>query len=214
MAWISFGALPCTIRNLMTARVSILLKSRASLTCFRACFLSGRAKDLSAPSYLVLKGEKRSISHYRVSAKKNCLRNTKTLFSRGGGVNYSRIFAFRWEPNPYKRRGRSVQIMFRNWHCGLPPLNTSRRSHTDPRRRLLHMNDVYHTSLAKHLVQLYCAFPHGISQPSFGVFTAVFQTFRVIWCVTLYIWVVLLDVSEDCTAGSRVEEQCLFGILH
>ena len=35
----------------MTARVSMLLKSRASLTCFRACFLPGRAKDLSAPLY-------------------------------------------------------------------------------------------------------------------------------------------------------------------
>jgi len=33
----------------MTARVSMLLKSRASLTCFRACFFPGRAKDLSAP---------------------------------------------------------------------------------------------------------------------------------------------------------------------
>ena len=36
-------------KNLMTARVSMLLKSRASLTCFRACFPPGRAKDLSAP---------------------------------------------------------------------------------------------------------------------------------------------------------------------
>jgi len=50
MAWVSFGALPCREKkNLMTARVSMLLKSRASLTCFRACFLPGRAKDLSAP---------------------------------------------------------------------------------------------------------------------------------------------------------------------
>ena len=32
----------------MTVRVLMLLKSRASLTCFRACFLPGRAKDLSA----------------------------------------------------------------------------------------------------------------------------------------------------------------------
>ena len=39
-------------KNLMTARVSMLLKSHASLTCFRACFLPGRAKDLSAPRYL------------------------------------------------------------------------------------------------------------------------------------------------------------------
>ena len=38
----------------MTARVSMLLKSRASLTCFRACFLPGRAKDLSAPRYVNL----------------------------------------------------------------------------------------------------------------------------------------------------------------
>jgi len=31
----------------------MLLKSRAFLTCFRACFLPGRAKDLSAPRYLL-----------------------------------------------------------------------------------------------------------------------------------------------------------------
>jgi len=49
MAKISFCVLPWRKRNLMIARVCILLKSRASLTCFRACFLSGRAKDLSAP---------------------------------------------------------------------------------------------------------------------------------------------------------------------
>jgi len=38
-------------KNLITGRVSMLLKSRASATCFRACFLPGRAKDLSAPRY-------------------------------------------------------------------------------------------------------------------------------------------------------------------
>ena len=37
----------------MTARVSILLKSRVSLTCLRAYFLPGRAKDLSAPRHLI-----------------------------------------------------------------------------------------------------------------------------------------------------------------
>jgi len=51
MAWISLGALPCRKRNLMTAHFSILLKSRASLTCFWSCFRPGRAKDLSAPRY-------------------------------------------------------------------------------------------------------------------------------------------------------------------
>ena len=46
-----FPSAPCLAekKNLMTARVSMLLKSRASLTCFRACFLPGGAKDLSAP---------------------------------------------------------------------------------------------------------------------------------------------------------------------
>ena len=48
MTWISFGALPCR-KKMMTARVWILLKSRASLICFRVCFLAGQAKDLSAP---------------------------------------------------------------------------------------------------------------------------------------------------------------------
>jgi len=51
MVWISFSALPCRKDNLMTARVSMLLKSRASLICFRACFLPGWAKDLPAPQY-------------------------------------------------------------------------------------------------------------------------------------------------------------------
>ena len=53
MARISFGALPCRKRNLMTARVSMLLNSRASLKCFRACLLPGRAKDFSALQYEV-----------------------------------------------------------------------------------------------------------------------------------------------------------------
>ena len=53
MAWISFGAVSLTKKKNLTARVSMLLKSRASLTCFRACFLPGRAKDLSTPRYLI-----------------------------------------------------------------------------------------------------------------------------------------------------------------
>jgi len=51
IAWISFGALPCRKKKLDDS-VSMLLKSRASLKCFRACFLPCRAKDLSAPRYL------------------------------------------------------------------------------------------------------------------------------------------------------------------
>ena len=48
MLWISFGVLPCR-KEKNVARVSMLLKSRASLTCFRACFLPGRNKGLSEP---------------------------------------------------------------------------------------------------------------------------------------------------------------------
>jgi len=54
--WRAFPSAPCLAgkKKLMTARVSMLLKSRASLTCFRACFLPGRAKDLSPPRYNVV----------------------------------------------------------------------------------------------------------------------------------------------------------------
>ena len=52
--WREFPSAPCLAgkkKILMTARVSMLLKSPASLTFFRACFLPGRAKDISAPRY-------------------------------------------------------------------------------------------------------------------------------------------------------------------
>ena len=56
--WREFPSAPCPTggkkKNLMTARFSMLLKSRASMTCFRACFLPGRAKDLSAPGILYM----------------------------------------------------------------------------------------------------------------------------------------------------------------
>jgi len=50
--WREFPSAPClagTKKDPMTARVSMLLKSRTSLTCFRTCFFPGRAKELSAP---------------------------------------------------------------------------------------------------------------------------------------------------------------------
>jgi len=54
--WREFPSAPCLTGggNLMTARVSMLLKSRASLTCFRASFLPGRAKDLLVPRYTAI----------------------------------------------------------------------------------------------------------------------------------------------------------------
>ena len=53
--WCEFASASCLVggkKNLMTARVSMLLKSRASLACFGACFPPDRAKDLSAPLYI------------------------------------------------------------------------------------------------------------------------------------------------------------------
>ena len=52
MAFISAPCLTVEKKNLMTPHVSMLLKPRVSLTCFRACFFPGRAKDLSAPRYV------------------------------------------------------------------------------------------------------------------------------------------------------------------
>jgi len=53
--WREFPLASCLAgkKTLMTARVSVLLKSRASMACSRACFLPGGAKDLSAPWYNV-----------------------------------------------------------------------------------------------------------------------------------------------------------------
>ena len=52
--WREVPSTPCPAGGggkLMTTRVSMLLKSRASLTCFRACFLPGRSKNVSAPRH-------------------------------------------------------------------------------------------------------------------------------------------------------------------
>ena len=86
--WSEFPSAPCLAgkKNLVTTRVSMLLKSRASLTCFRACFFPGRAKDLSAHRYnvfatnvhtlswiqkrhKVLYGKKEGLFGYRIQEK-------------------------------------------------------------------------------------------------------------------------------------------------
>ena len=52
--WREFPSAPCFAKKKsVTARISMLLKSRESLTCFRAGFLPGRANDLSALRYYV-----------------------------------------------------------------------------------------------------------------------------------------------------------------
>ena len=52
--WREFRSVLCPAGNkFMIARASTLLKSRASLTCFLACFLPGGDKDLSGSRYNV-----------------------------------------------------------------------------------------------------------------------------------------------------------------
>jgi len=85
MAWTSFGALPCRKKKLKTARVWMLLKSRASLKYFRTCFLPGWAKDLSA-TLLYVEGSWNLIAH----AKKPDFvfwRNGRVHLNRPGGVS-------------------------------------------------------------------------------------------------------------------------------
>ena len=52
--WREFHSAPCLAggEGLMTVRVSMLLKSRASLTWLRACFFPGRAKDVPVPRHI------------------------------------------------------------------------------------------------------------------------------------------------------------------
>ena len=80
--WCEFPSAPCLAgkkKNLMTARVSMLLKSRASLTCFRACFLPGRAGDLSAPGIPCLS----VIRRIRFVADTETFGNELTLYAEG-----------------------------------------------------------------------------------------------------------------------------------
>ena len=83
--WREFPSAPCLAGggNLMTVRVSMLLKSRESLTCFRACFLPGRAKDLSAPRYTQLDRKQERLTHY----VKGCIfLQSGTIHCCGAGV--------------------------------------------------------------------------------------------------------------------------------
>ena len=104
MAWISFGALPCREKkNLMTVRVSMLLKAHASLACFRACFLPGRAKDLSAPRYMYF--------NFSTCFGQLCAHHQENLLCLCCLVCYSRP-----DSHPYRVKNTSVaQISKLSW---------------------------------------------------------------------------------------------------
>ena len=57
----------------------MLLKSRASQTCFRACFLPGRAKDLSAPRYNVTNIQLGVLHSLKLRSSEIAVGGSKTL---------------------------------------------------------------------------------------------------------------------------------------
>jgi len=77
----------------MTARFSMLLKSRASLTFFRACFLPGRAKDLSGTpinEFVFIRLSTTTDCWLEVSIRKVLRPATSTQFSLGFPVPKSK----------------------------------------------------------------------------------------------------------------------------
>ena len=63
----------------------MLLKSCTSLTCFRACSLLGRAKDLSAPRYIYIGAGRRAtwpLAVRRVCSVRNCLSVCLSVYRR------------------------------------------------------------------------------------------------------------------------------------
>jgi len=87
MAWISFGALLCRKKKLMKARVSMLLKSRVFLACFRARFLPGRPKDLSAPRHCSLIIKSTSCSYRSTEGSHGGIRRILSLLLQSTGCD-------------------------------------------------------------------------------------------------------------------------------
>jgi len=101
----------------------MLLKSRASLSCFRACFLPGRAKDLSALRY------KKSVSSHRWKYK-NFLEQWKTVTIRSHEYRnqehwtYLSFFRGPATPNgPGSTHFRAFTITLKQTRLGRTPLD-------------------------------------------------------------------------------------------
>ena len=77
----------------MTARISMLLKSRASLTCFRACFLPGRAYQHPCTSNNLESCWQKlfklfTTSWWRYQSKINIYTNFRLKFSFGFSISF------------------------------------------------------------------------------------------------------------------------------
>jgi len=88
--WRELPSTPCLRgeeKKLMTARVSMLLKSRMSLTSFRACFLPGRAKNLSASMYITFRTTLHPDNVHRIAfqnTESNITFRNSNMFSPSG----------------------------------------------------------------------------------------------------------------------------------
>jgi len=68
----------------------MLLKSRASLTCFRTCFLPGRAKDLSPPRVFIFWKTYKDFSIYKVRSAQSI------TFSTLSGILHNCLIYIKW----------------------------------------------------------------------------------------------------------------------
>jgi len=85
-----FPSVPCLAgekKNLITPRISMLLKSRTSLICFRACFFPGRAKDLSAPRYMFIRVFRFVGSYKNPSSSMSTFSSYSLVFSIESRIN-------------------------------------------------------------------------------------------------------------------------------
>ena len=110
--WREFRSAPCLAgkkRDLMTTRVSMLMKTRASPTCFRACFPHGRAKDLLATQYAVHYLLLKMYSFIRLRTSE--LKNKITLVNFFHQMSYSVHLRSRFQ-NPARRKNIDTCFLF------------------------------------------------------------------------------------------------------
>jgi hypothetical protein len=69
LEWREFPSAPCFAEKQELDESSLLEVVEIALTCFRACFLPGRAKDLSAPGICILHERRHVVMHKHSSTQ-------------------------------------------------------------------------------------------------------------------------------------------------
>ena len=116
--WREFPSAPCLVGGggNSTARVWMVLKSNASLTCFRDCFVPGRATDLKVVmTKFVLRGDSTYILAKGCDYRRFEPMKTKTSSAGFGHINWGQmVYGLIWEVVV-----RLVQAGFRETTAGL-----------------------------------------------------------------------------------------------